>query len=374
MMYATAGLFFLAVCWKVYQLSRAPRDHTLRAVTLCLVCLAVSFAMGFPPVKNALNDTAAGTALLASNVPLLAGVYFLLAFYLYSAADRVRARRRARLEAVPLLVTMLVITAATFATPAGLRRQPYTPDELHTPQVAIFYLTAQLYLVHAFSTTSWWTARYARMSGGPARIGLWLTTGSLTGMALANSCRVAMDAVGWSGGEIPTALHTAASTFFALAVPAFIAGLSYPGVMQRAAAFKIWRQHRRSYRRLGPLWQLLHEGFPEDVLNRGPAAGSWRERLALRAVHRHYYRRVVECRDGLVRVSPYLAQRGVQDGTGPEAVAAHLRHALQAALTARAAGEAAPAQVIAVALPEEHSLDADARQLVALSDALTAHG
>ncbi|MFE5581553.1 MAB_1171c family putative transporter [Kitasatospora sp. NPDC056531] len=368
-MYLTAAMFLFAVCWKVYQLWQAPRDRALRSVTACLICLAVCFSTGFPPEERALNAIARGAALLVSNIPLLAAVYFLLAFYLHSAADRARARRRARLEAVPLLVTVLVITAATFATPAGILRHPYTPAELHNPWIAIFFLAAQLYLVHAFATTSWWTARYARMSRGPAKVGLWLTTGSMVGMAMADACRVVMDVIGWSDGAIPTWLDGAANGFFTIAVPVFIAGLSYPGVMLRVAAFKIWRQHRRTYRRLDPLWQLLHEAFPEDALDRAPAAGTWRDALALHAVHRNYYRRVVECRDGLVRVSPYLAQQGVQDSAAPHEVAGHLRPALQA----RAAGVPAPTQAIAVALPDEDGLDADARQLVTLSDALTTH-
>ncbi|MGN5380970.1 MAB_1171c family putative transporter [Streptomyces lasalocidi] len=139
--------------------------------------------------------------------------------------------------------------------------------------------------------------------------------------------------------------------------------------MLRLAGFRIWRQHRRTYRRLRPLWQLLHEAFPEDALHREPV-GKWREDLTVRGVHRRYYRRVIECRDGLVRVSPYLALQDVRDGGTPEVLVGHLRSALRS----QAAGEPAPTQAIAVALPGEDSLDADARQLVALSDALATRG
>jgi hypothetical protein len=229
----------------------------------------------------------------------------------------------------------------------------------------VFFLAAQLYLVYALATTAWWTGRYARMSQRPMTIGLWLTAASLASMAAANVFRVATDLISWSGGTAPTGLNPAVAILFAFAVPAFVVGVSYPGVAMRVVGFRIWRQHRRTYRRLRTLWLLLHDAFPQDALHRVPT-GKWREVLRIRGVHRRYYRRVIECRDGLVRISPYLAQHGVQKGTTPQTLASHLRSALQA----HAAGEPAATQALAVALPSEDNLDADARQLVALSDAL----
>jgi hypothetical protein len=369
-MYLTAALLLLAVLWKVYQLFQAPQDRALRAVTACLLCTAGSFSTGLPAENKALNTLAGtGASSLASNVLLLGAVYGLLSFYLYSATGRRRASRRARLEALPLMMTLIVITLATISAPAGVRGRPYGTADLHTPQVAVFFVAAQLYLVYALTTAAWWTGRYARMSQKPVNIGLWLTASSLTGMAAANALRVAMDLIAWHGSAAPAVLNQGGALLFALAVPAFVVGLSYPGVMLRLAAFRIWRQHRRTYRCLRPLWQLLHEAFPEDSLHRQPT-GAWREDLTIRGVHRRYYRRIIECRDGLVRVSPYLAHQDVRDGATSEVLADHLRSALRS----RAAGEHVPGHAVAVALPREDSLDADARQLVALSDALTTRG
>lgn len=369
-MYLTAGLLFLAVLWKVYQLFQAPRDRALRAVTFCLICTAGSFSTGLPTEKRALNTSVGtGAASLAGNVLLLCAVYWLLSFYLHSATDRQQASRRARLEVVPLMTTVIVITLATLTTPAAVRGHPYGTADLHTPQVAAFFIAAQLYLVYALATTAWWTSRYARVSQKPATTGLWLTASSLVCMAAANALRIAMDLVDWRGGAVPVWLDRGVAVLFALAIPVFVVGLSYPGVMLRLAGFRIWRQHRRTYRRLRPLWQLLHEAFPQDALHRKPSV-IWREDLTVRGVHRHYYRRVIECRDGLVRASPYMAHQAVQDGLSPEALASHLRPALRS----QAAGEPASPHAIAVALPGEDSIDADARQLVALSDALAKHG
>ncbi len=370
-MYLTAGLFALAVLWKLYQLFQAPQDRPLQAVTFCLICTAGSFSLGLQPEAHALDAIAGtGAASLVSNALLLCCAYWLLAFYLYSAADRQMASRRVRLEAVPLAVAMVVMTLAIGATPVGVRGRPYGAADLHTSQVAVFFMAVQLYLVYAFATTARWTGRYARMSQRPLTTGLWLTAASLVGMAMADSFRVAMDLIGWHGDVVPGGLARAGALLFAFAVPAFVVGLSYSSVAMRLAGFRVWRQHRRTHRRLRPLWLLLHEAFPQDALNRAPTASVWREILHVHGVHRSYYRRVIECRDGLVRVSPYLVQQGIRDEAPPEAVASHLRSALRA----QAAGEPVPTQALAVALPVEDSLNADARQLVALSDALGTHG
>ncbi|WP_338059192.1 DUF6545 domain-containing protein, partial [Streptomyces malaysiense] len=86
-----------------------------------------------------------------------------------------------------------------------------------------------------------------------------------------------------------------------------------------------------------------------------------------RSIHRRYYRRVIECRDGLVTVSSYLAMLGVTQNASPEAVARVLPAALRACAIDTA--EASPA--VGVALTT-NSIDADVRQLVAVSQALEA--
>lgn len=70
---------------------------------------------------------------------------------------------------------------------------------------------------------------------------------------------------------------------------------------------RLLAHRRRMYRRLTPLWTALHEASPEDSLHRTPAGG-WRDALRVRGTHRRYYQLAIECRDGLVRLSPYLAE------------------------------------------------------------------
>lgn len=83
-------------------------------------------------------------------------------------------------------------------------------------------------------------------------------------------------------------------------------------------------------------------------------------------MHRRYYRRLIECRDGLVRISPHLYTPGQQ-----QPLAERLLTALH---TIPAAREAPPAETVAVAVavPETGGLDADARELAALARQVTA--
>jgi hypothetical protein len=137
-------------------------------------------------------------------------------------------------------------------------------------------------------------------------------------------------------------------------------GISYPAAMIRLGALRVWWHHLRAHHRLAPLWTELNSHFPEDRLSRVPVS-RWRDTVSLRGVHRRYYRRVIECRDGLVRISPYIGQQG-------DDLAAKLREALRA----RASGQTATQDAVPLAVPERDGLDADVEQLVTLSYALRA--
>ena len=145
----------------------------------------------------------------------------------------------------------------------------------------------------------------------------------------------------------------------------FVVGMAYPTVKTRMAALRVWRRHRRAYRRLRPLWTVLNEQFPQDALSRVPASRV-RDALTLRSVHRRYYRRVIECRDGLVRISPYLADLDPAELSDPDRLATKLSGALRA----HANGETVAPQAIPLALPAEDSLEADVDRLIELSQAV----
>jgi hypothetical protein len=368
----------LALVWKASQLIKAPSDKLLQAVTLCIICASCSYPLGLPAgARLADSLIGAGMAKLLQNVFLLGTVYCLQCFFLFAISDRETGRGRARRELVPLGVTVLVITLAMLATPADERSHTYATANMQAPGVAVFYVAGGLYLVYSLAMALWWTLRYARMADRPLATGLWLIAAALTAMVLAGTLREVLNVVRWLGGTVPAPVIVGAKLLLDLAIPLFVIGILYPATVARWATVRLWWHRRRMYRRLAPLWTALHREFPEDALNRS-VPGGWRDVLRVRRVHRRYYRRVIECRDGLVRLSPYLVRAGAEDGAESGGAAEPLSQLppkiaarrLRAALRAHAAGEPVPTQAVPIALPSGDDLDDDVRQLTVLSDAL----
>ncbi|WP_428837710.1 MAB_1171c family putative transporter [Streptomyces olivaceiscleroticus] len=216
--------------------------------------------------------------------------------HLVSAEERSRARRRPRWEALPLAAAVLVLTVSTFATPAHVRGRDFATADMTQTPVALFFVAALLYLVYALASALWWTVRYARISLRPLATGLWLTAGALAGMTVANAGRLGLDVMRWHGEQASAWLTYGTQGLLGLVVPVFIVGVTYADVMMRMASARVWLQHRRAYRRLRPLWDILHEAFPQDALSRVPSNG-WRDFLSLRGTHYPYY-----IKDGAVLV------------------------------------------------------------------------
>src|SRR5207248_6312107 len=98
---------------------------------------------------------------------------------------------------------------------------------------------------------------------------------------------------------VPATVNAAVTALIFLGGTVFFVGVLYPAVVNRWVSLGRWHRHWRAYRALHPLWSALHEAFPSDVLDRGPRTW-WRDRLSVRHMHRRYWRRVIEIRDGLV--------------------------------------------------------------------------
>ncbi|MGW5609483.1 MAB_1171c family putative transporter [Streptomyces sp. NPDC003753] len=361
--------FVAALGWKVFQLAKAPRDAALRAVTLCLISAACSFVLATQPFAGWIASVCGpGAPRLVQNLFVLSMVYWLMCFYLYSAAaDTAEGNRRARREALLLALAAIGLITATVAAGVHDHGANFRGSDLRDPALVSFYLVADVYLVYALAMALRWTCSYARASQRPLATGLWLTAVGIGAMAASCTIRTVLTVVRWQGKTVPHAVTWTSSVIIALAVPLFLIGVSYPGVATRMAAVRVRRQHCRMYRRLGPLWQMLNEAYPEHTLYRMPAK-PWRDHLLPLGVHRRYYRRVIECRDGLVRISPHLTPLAgpVEDQPG---WADDLADQLYAALHSEQL-PAAPAQAVAVAMPLTQSLEDDVRQLAQLSDAV----
>jgi hypothetical protein len=367
-----------ALAWMLYLVARSPNDLRRWAVAGLLAGWSVAYPFG---IAASLGVNFLGIDAMNSryvqHALLLVAAYSLLCFFQFSALEPTPARGRAIRDAGALAVALVIITVADIAIPAHLRVPAATVTS--TPgkgpvgvgSIAAFYVAANSYLLYAFAAACVWTRRYARGAEPRLRRGLRIASLGLAAISLAGATFVASNVSRWAGTPAPPPVVVTSIFLLLLGITLFVVGMAYPTVVTRLAALRIWRGHRRAYRRLRPLWTILNEQFPQDALSRVPASRV-RDALTLRSVHRRYYRRAIECRDGLVRISPYLASLGADadELTDPE----RLAERLSGALRAHAAGETVPPQAIPLALPAEDSLESDVDRLIELSRAVERAG
>ncbi|WHT18874.1 hypothetical protein N8J89_38200 [Crossiella sp. CA-258035] len=351
-------LLYVALIWKLYQFSRAPHDRSLRIVTVCLVAAGFAYPLGLLAGSTAEPTIQVVFYSWAQYSLLMTVIYTLVLFFLFTALPPARARVRAWWQAVPLVVCLIGLAAVTFAAPADPG-----PGGYPIATVAGFYLFADAYLAYGVAVALRWTRRYARGATGRLRTGLLITSIGEVLLIMAAGGTCVTVALMWAGVPMPDWTRTLSTLILFPGILLFIIGVSYPGMLMRLAALRVWWQHLRVYHQLRPLWTTLHRAFPQDSLTRGPVRPVW-DVLSLRGVHRRYYRRVIECRDGLVRISPYLAH------VRAEQEALSLAEALRAGLRAHAEGTEVAPQAMSLALPEGDGLDDDVRELLALSTEL----
>jgi hypothetical protein len=223
------------------------------------------------------------------------------------------------------------------------------------PAVAVLYLSFDLPIWYFLADAWRWTRHGISDATAALARGLRLASAGLALMVGGMFPLTAVLILHWARLPCPAALVIAGRSLVICGILVFLAGICYPGAVMRLAAARMWARHRRVYYQLAPLWTELHRAFPQDALARVPCS-PWRDAVSPWGMHRRYYRRVIECRDGLVRVSPRLA-----DGDG-RPLGDRLVAALETLPTAAVAGEAVP-----IAIPGAAGLDADAGELVTLA-------
>jgi hypothetical protein len=352
-------LFAAALAWRIYQVTRAPTLPNW-AVTACVAALAAAFLLQQPALSDEVDALLGrGAARVANNALLACGLCALVIFFLRSALGP-RRNRRVAAELVPLAAAITLMVVAMSLTPPGLRGLPLGPSTIHDSGVAVFYLGAGLYLIYGLVACTAWIVRYLRVADRNLRIGLRLGAIGLACAAAGSVFRALYIVVAWVFGPPVKILLLLGVPFVIVGTVLFLAGVTYPGMRARLAALRRRRRHRREHHALAPLWTVLVQAFPSIVLRTPPRRRG--------GVHRLRYRRVIEIRDGLVQLSPYLdANFGEVVATDPGAAAA----ALKTALERHAAGEANDGRAKQVLPAGADDIESDVRPLLALSAAMT---
>jgi hypothetical protein len=293
-------VFAVGLLAVLYQLTRAPRDRGLRLIALCLAAALASGVFELDWAARALvAHTGLATAKLLQNLLLCALFFLLISFFLHAAGQR----RQIRAHATIVITAGIALTAVMWCTPASQRGAPYL-TAAHSRWLATFYLIGLTYLTFATVVAARAAWRYSCLTEPRIRRGLRFIVLALA-LALVIPVERLVTLSMWAADTaMPPAIDHAASGLQSLSIPVFVTGFVLPAASSRLQAARRWWRHRREHHQLAPLWNTLHDAFPEDALHRDTAT-SWLDTVTLRSVHRQCHRRAIECRDGLVRLSPY---------------------------------------------------------------------
>ncbi|NYH77131.1 hypothetical protein FHR84_000445 [Actinopolyspora biskrensis] len=349
----------IAAVWKTSQLIRLPNDRGLRVVTLCTVLVAVALsaqlAVSIPGLAGIFPSH---SPKLLQNV-LLTFFFALLIVLLRSNLAPTTATRQGYGEIALAVLTSTGLILA-FATTAQQWRGTSYPEAGQYPGVLAFYLIGNLYLSYATARGAWLCRASARQTYSGARQSLTVAALGLTACLLGTHLPRVLSTTGrllLGTDPVPATAHWT-PPLLALGISVFFLGIGYPGIRTGITTTRLWITMRRQHRQLRPLWAALHQHFPTIALFTPPPPH--REAWQLRHMRLRYYRRIIECRDGLVCLSPYLPEP-----IHPDHTPAHQAQLIHTALTNTTPTHTTPPSIIAA--PATTDTHADTHQLLALA-------
>lgn len=352
----------VASAWKGSQLVRLPEDKGLRVITACsalvLLALTAQLAAGSDSAARTTSDQ---LPKLFQNV-VLTFFFALLIILLQSMVDSEAVGSHGPAEVAIAFATSCGLIAAFAA--ADTNAAGFSYEYANSAAALLFYLIGNLYMAYATMRGAN-LARYAA-DQAQSRVRLSLL---VAGAGLVVCCL---------GTHVPRIVSTSSRLVFqrdaipgtaawttpvlAIGIAVFFLGIGYPGVRTGLVKTRLWFRDRKRYRQLWPLWSALHHAFPDIALL--PPSSPVRDALRVRHMRLHFYRRVIECRDGLVCVSPYLDDEPIGSGSPMQSA-----HRLREALHRSVAGKPS-AGVSVVAEPTESGTEADITQLLELARSL----
>ncbi|WP_156365149.1 MAB_1171c family putative transporter [Sciscionella sediminilitoris] len=279
------SMVFLAVSWIGFiwltiRLIRNPRNRILGAFVAIFFVAAVGSAT-------------AGLSVRWQSIVLMAVVFAAIVGFALAARDGVRNYLLA--QAGLFLIAVVLVFVLPTTTPADV---PNLPKAVQDPLVPRAY--SAIGCVFAIREA----ARLVRRTARVQTIGLVI---AILGLALlvVDDVVLCVVRVMMQSGVYPASLARIADFGQSVSGTVFVLGLLVIGLVIVTRKIRYWYHCRSSYRALEPLWQLLHQAFPSTHDRRSTPTGRWMLLLPSGA-HLAHTRRVVECFDGLVRLSPHI--------------------------------------------------------------------
>lgn len=255
-----------------------------------------------------------------------------------------RAGRELRVLVAAVVGIWLLFVLSPASSPLHSLDRGHPPDDW-----MIAYLMVNLgFVAWALTHVVISSGRYGPETAGPLRAGLSLVrAGALLGLGYVVVKAIAVLYLARTGRREDAVFGATIARGLAISGGLLIAaGCVIPGLARtrhrpdgRTARVAAWWWTYRTHRQLGPLWRQLHEAMPEIALN--APRGRLVDGLDPRRVQMRLYRRLVELRDALLELTPFLSSSeleaqvaGAAAGSEDEATAkaAALGHKLREVL------------------------------------------
>lgn len=302
--YLPAALLLVSFAMRVPGLVRHWRDPLVRSVGVVIPVGAVVFFFAAPLTVSQVNRL---TGVANFSAPLVfalvtAGSASVIILMLTWRGGPDEQRRKATRWCAGVYGTVIVALLTLFALGDAPDERLRDFDTYYATTPFIGEMIVLYVLAHGVATVllSVLCARWARDVVGLLRAGLVLiVTGGVLNLGYAVLKLIAVGAR-WTGRDWDSVSTTVAPSLAAMASLLQCVGFALPAVGQGLVE---WWRTRSRYRRLGPLWEIMREVIPYELV-RIP----WWSSLS-----RRHLRRTCDIRDGLRLLAPYL-----EAGTGPD--------------------------------------------------------
>lgn len=297
---------FWAGC--LLRLPAARRSGPQRTLCLSLAAFAAALTLNVPTVYLAF-DRAVGVPNLANLAEHVLGVWGVAGVLRLARQLTATAAAGPVKHVVPAAgLATAALTALFVLAPTPVEAPSFTAAYGHHPEVVAYWMVTIGYFGAALAELARLSLRYAGRAPRPSlRAGLYvLGAGVVLGVAYSLSKLAELAA-----RQLPRAglaehmAATAGHILLGVGGVAMGAGLLIPAFGPRLAAARQAAQAYVTLWRLRPLWETLRQANPHIVL--GPPPTRREDLLSLRQLEPRLYRRVIEIRDGLLTLRPYVA-------------------------------------------------------------------
>lgn len=357
--------------WRLIELVRAPVPTRGRILVFALFASSfVSNAAANPIVQRQIDSVASGLSGLVSFVALFGFFVGFIIFFGGASPNSWYGRVPTQLAIVGAATALLVLAWALSLREHNTLQYLELPDHAPTGP-ALFSLVSNGYLFYTCLACAYLAAIEAARSSRSGRVAFALCA---VGMGLCfvggPLVRIPATLLAWTGTAMSPDeagarfLHSTQGAPFVPILGSGILvvalGLIFVALRTLIGKTRLWLEAKRNSLALLPLWRDLTSVFPNIALHPGR---TWLgEVFRLRDVPFSYERRVVECFDGLWRLSPYVEE---PDDDSDDALPIHVQAALVHRAVRRAAAGMDPVgSPVAIAAAEDGQ---SSRALVALA-------